>query len=432
MSRYFDENIANMKTGMATGFTMPGAIMKNIVPSIKAQIVRYPQESVYYRPFLKMSKNLNEGEKKTLRAAARDIIITHVVPSYKKFYDFFTGPYMDAARETIGISQVPGGKEYYQYSVKYYTTIDTTPEEVHALGLSEVKRIRGEMEDIIKEVGFKGTFKNFLTFLRTDPQFYVTTPEQLLKEASWITKQIDGKLPAFFNKLPRLPYGVRAVPEDIAPNYTTGRYWGASKGDDHGGFFMVNTYALDKRPLYNLISLALHEGMPGHHLQNAIAQELRNVPNFRLNLYPHAFGEGWGLYSEKVGIEMGLYKTPYDHFGRLSYEMWRAGRLVVDTGMHYMGWTRDQAVNLFTENSALSIHNINTEVDRYISWPGQALAYKMGELTFLRLRKKAQDALGDGFDLKEFHDQAIGFGGLPMNILEKQIDSWIRSKQMEG
>ncbi len=432
MARYFDENITNMKAGMTEGFTMPGAIMDNIVPSISAHIVKTPEESVYYRPFLKMSDVLTEEEKTSLTESAKAAISGYVIPSYQGFYDFFTGPYIGNARKTVGISDVPDGAEYYRYLVKYYTTINTTPEEVHSLGLSEVKRIRAEMEDIIEGVGFKGSFEEFLTFLRTDSQFYVTTPEQLLKEASWISKQIDGKLPAFFNTLPRLPYGVRAVPDDIAPNYTTGRYWGASKGDGHGGYFMVNTYALDKRPLYNLISLALHEGMPGHHLQNAIAQELENVPEFRLNLYPHAFGEGWGLYSEKVGIEMGLYKTPYDHFGRLSYEMWRAGRLVVDTGMHYMGWTREQAIELFVENSALSIHNINTEVDRYISWPGQALAYKMGELTFTRLREKAQDELGYDFDIREFHDQAIGAGGLPMNILEKRIDNWIRSKQIEG
>jgi uncharacterized protein (DUF885 family) len=283
------------------------------------------------------------------------------------------------------------------------------------------------MDDIIREVEFSGTFAEFVNFLRTDPRFYVETPEDLLKEASWIAKRIDGQMPAFFGKIPRLPYGVMAVPADIAPNYTTGRYWGAPIGGRRGGYYLVNTYALDKRPLYQLAALTAHEAAPGHHHQSALRQEIAGVPEFRRAFYPHAFGEGWGLYSEKLGIEFGIYDTPYDHFGRLSYEMWRAARLVIDTGIHSQGWSRDEALAYLADNTALSLHNVRTEVDRYIAWPGQALAYKVGELKILELRRRAEDALGADFDIREFHDLVLSTGGVTLNVLDRQVDEWIRS-----
>ena len=425
---YFEQNMASIRVGMADGFVMQRAIMDGIVPSISSQLKDSAEDSVFYGPFTDFSDDIPAADQDRLRAAGKQTIEEAVIPSYQAFYDFFTGPYREAARETLGAYQLPGGEDYYRYLVRYFTTIDdATPEGIHELGLQEVARIRGEMEAIIAEVGFEGSFADFLDFMRTDPQFYAETPKELLAEASYIAKLIDGKMPQFFGRLPRLPYGVRAVPDDIAPNYTTGRYWGGSLEGHRAGFYMVNTYALDKRPLYNLPALTLHEGVPGHHHQNAISGELENVPDFRRDLYPNAFGEGWGLYSEKLGIEMGVYDTPYKNFGRLTYEMWRAGRLVVDTGLHAMGWTRQQAVDLFLENSALSVHNINTEVDRYISWPGQALAYKMGELKILELRARAEETLGEKFSIRDFHDAVLANGGIPLNILEAQIEAYIGS-----
>ena len=427
--RYFDENIANMEAGLVDGFTMPSAILGKIAPNIAALIVEQPEDTSLFAPFENMPANFSDDDRVRIMASGRQAVMSNVMPAMQKFYDFFTTRYIPAARQSLGIRDVPQGEEYYKFLVGYYTTLDITPEEVHELGLSEMARIKAAMEEIIIEVGFEGSFAEFLEFMRSDEQFYATSPEQLLKEASWIAKRIDGVLPGFFGKMPRMPYGVRAVPDDLAPNYTTGRYWGATKGGIYGGFFMVNTYALDKRPLYNLPALALHEGVPGHHLQIALGEELEGVPDFRLDLYPHAFGEGWGLYSEKLGEEMGIYQTPYERFGRLTYEMWRAGRLVVDTGMHYMGWTRDEAVQLFVENSALSTHNINTEVDRYISWPAQALAYKMGELTIIRLREKAENVLEEKFDIRDFHDAVLANGGIPLNVLEDQVDAYIEREK---
>lgn len=428
---YFAQNMANMRLGLADGFVMQRAIMDNIVPSIAAHIVDDPADSAFYAPFLAMPETIAMADQARLMAAAKAAIAAGVVPAYRNFHAFFTGEYMAAARETLGATDLPDGDAYYRNRVRYYTTLNITPEDVHQLGLAEVARIRGEMQAIIDQLGFDGSFDEFLTFLRTDPRFYVTEPEQLLKEASWIAKKIDAQLPKLFGTLPRMPYGVRAVPDDIAANYTTGRYWGASPGADRGGLYMVNTYALDKRPLYVLPSLTLHEAVPGHHLQIALSAEMEGVPKFRNALYPHAYGEGWGLYAEKLGLEMGLYDDPYANFGRLTYEMWRAGRLVVDTGIHAFGWSRNEAVDLFVRNSALSLHNINTEVDRYIAWPGQALAYKMGELTFLRLRERAEERLGDRFDIRRFHDAVMADGGLPMTILETRVDAWIDGEMGE-
>jgi uncharacterized protein (DUF885 family) len=346
------------------------------------------------------------------------------MPAYQKYYDFMVNRYQPLARDNIAATSLPNGKNYYQNRVEHYTTINITAEQVHQKGLAEVKRIRTEMDKIIAKLGFNGDFKAFIDFLRTDEQFYAKTSLELLKEASYIAKRMDAKLPSLFKTLPRTPYGVVKVPENIAPKYTTGRYSGPSR-DDQAGNYWVNTYRLDRRPLYALPALTLHEAVPGHHIQGSIAKEMKNVPLFRNRTYISAFGEGWGLYSEFLGIEAGIYETPYQDFGRLTYEMWRACRLVVDTGIHTKGWTRQQAIDYLANNTALSLHNVQTEIDRYISWPGQALSYKIGELTIKRLRKSAEDTLGEKFDLRDFHDQLLKNGSMPLNMLEKVIGRYI-------
>ena len=425
---YFDQNIANMRQGMADGFTQPRAILEGILPSISGPIVEDPEESVFYTPFRSLPDHLDEAAADRLRREGGEVIAGIVVPAYQRFFSFFTEEYIPGARESLGASALENGRAYYEDLARFFTTReDATPDAIHELGLREVARIRAEMEEIVTQVEFDGSFADFIEFLRTDPQFYVEEPRQLLKEASWIAKKIDGQMPAFFRTLPRMPYGVEPVPDEIAPNYTTGRYWGAPAGGRRGGYYMVNTYALDIRPLYTLAALTAHEGVPGHHHQNSVRDEIEELPDFRRAFYPHAFGEGWGLYAEKLGIEMNIYETPYDHFGRLSYEMWRAVRLVIDTGIHYQGWSREQARDYLAENSALSLHNVRTEIDRYISWPGQALAYKIGELTILELRGRAESELGENFDIRDFHDAVLLTGGLTMDMLEREIEQYIEN-----
>lgn len=424
---YFDVHIANMREGLELGVTQPKIILEAIEPSIEGPIVANLEESVFFTPFRDLPQHLGEAERRRLRAAGLEAIETVVIPAYRRFLAFFRDEYMPGARAEMGRTTFPDGEEWYTDLVRYYTTLDdATPQAIHERGLAEVARIRSEMDTIIRQVEFDGTFAEFTEFLRTDERFYVDRPEDLLKEASWIAKQIDGQMPAFFKTLPRLPYGVMAVPPDIAPNYTTGRYWSAPIGGRRGGYYLVNTFALDKRPLYQLAALTAHEAVPGHHQQIALSQELEGLPDFRRAFYPHAFGEGWGLYAEKLGIDFGIYRTPYEHFGRLSYEMWRACRLVIDTGIHAMGWTREQALDYLAGNTALSLHNVRTEVDRYISWPGQALAYKMGELKILELKERARRELGPAFDVREFHDVVLKDGGVTLDILERQVDAWIR------
>ena len=300
-----------------------------------------------------------------------------------------------------------------------------TPDEIHAIGQEQVTRIRGEMEDIIREVGFEGDFSDFLEFLRTDPQFYAKTPKELLSHASYYAKKIDGRLPMLFGHLPRQPYGVAPVPDELAPFYTAGRYVSAPLEAHRGGYYWVNTHALESRPLYAIPALTLHEGAPGHHTQNALAQEQKGQPPFRRYDYISAYGEGWGLYSEKLGLEMDIYETPYEHFGRLTYEMWRACRLVIDTGIHAMGWTREQSLDFLASNTALSIHEVTTEIDRYISWPGQALSYKLGEYTIWQLRRQAEQGLGDDFDVRAFHDFILSLGSVPLDVLTEETERWI-------
>ena len=425
---FFAQNIDNMRAGLADGFTLPGAILDGVVASISGAIVDSPQDSIFFAPLRSIPEYLSTDDAERLRSEANAAIAATVVPAYREFLQFFTGEYMSGARESLGASSLDDGRAYYEDLTRYFTSLDDAkPDELHELGLREVARIRGEMDEIIEQVEFDGTFAEFIDYLRTDPQFYVDDPGQLLKEASYIAKKVDGRMPAFFRTLPRMPYGVMAVPDDIAPNYTTGRYWQAPVGGRRGGYYLVNTYALDKRPLYELAALTVHEGVPGHHHQIALRQEMTQLPEFRRALSLHAFVEGWGLYCEKLGIEMDIYATPYDHFGRLSYEMWRAVRLVVDTGIHYKGWTRDGAQQYLAENSALSLQNVRTEIDRYISWPGQALAYKMGEMKFLELRARAADELGEEFDIRDFHDAILMTGGVPLDMLDREIDRFIES-----
>lgn len=425
--RFFAQNIGWMRKGLEVGLTQPKAVLQGYQDSITAYIVDDVTQSEFYKPFLTNTAGLSSSEFSTLQQQAKKVIKEQVIGAYKDYLTFFNEEYQPGARSDIGISSTPNGEAFYANRAKYYTTTDMTPKEIHELGLKEVARIRAEMDEVIKQVGFEGTFAEFVHFLRTDPQFYATTPEELLKEASYIAKKMDAQLPKLFHTLPRLPYGVAPVPASIAPKYTTGRYSG-SRRDDQAGYYWVNTYALDKRPLYVLEALTLHEAVPGHHLQIALNAELEYLPSYRRDAYLSAFGEGWGLYSEYLGLEAGFYQDPYSNFGRLTYEMWRAARLVVDTGMHMYGWSRERAMNFMSENTALSLHNVKTETDRYISWPAQALSYKIGELTIKRLRKEAEQALGQNFDIREFHNQILRHGSVPLSVLEEQVRLYIQSE----
>lgn len=429
LPRYFGQHKANMRRGIKTGYTASAEIMPGIIQTVQTLAETDIEDHPFYTPFTSLSAIQDEEERKRLTALGRVAMQSAVIPAYKDLHAFLKTEYGPKARHAVGIGTTDEGRAHYEALVRYFTTLDITPDEVHQIGLDEVARIRGEMDAIIEEVGFEGTFLEFLDFLRTDPQFYATSEEELLKQAAWLAKQIDGQMPAFFRTLPRLSYGVIPVPAEIAPRYTTGRYWGGNPKQGLAGNYVVNTYNLKQRPLYNLPALTAHEGVPGHHHQISLGQELEDVPEFRKSLYPNVFGEGWGLYSEKLAVEMGIYKTPYENFGRLTYEMWRACRLVVDTGMHWKGWTREQAENCFYENSALAPHNIRTEVERYISWPGQALAYKIGELKILELRARAKKALGDKFSIRDFHDAVLLDGGMPLDLLEAKIDRWIEKER---
>jgi len=425
LPRYFGQHKANMRRGIKTGYTASAEIMPGILSVVDKFATQAASEHAFFTPFKTYPEAIAQDEQDRLTALGLAAMQNAVIPAYQSLHDFLETEYSPKARTTVGIGTTPEGRDHYKALVKYFTTLDLTPDEVHDIGLREVARIRKEMNIIIKDVAFEGSFKDFLVFLRTDPQFYAKSETQLLKEAAWLAKQIDGKMPEFFGRLPRLPYGVIPVPAEIAPTYTTGRYWNGNPAQGRAGNYVVNTYDLSQRPLYNLPALTAHEGVPGHHHQISLAQELTNVPRFRQSLYPNAFGEGWGLYAEKLAVEMGIYKTPYENFGRLTYEMWRACRLVVDTGMHWKGWTREQAEACFYENSALAPGNIRSEVERYISWPGQALAYKIGELKILELRNRAQQRLGHKFSIRKFHDAVLGDGGLPLDILEAKINRWI-------
>lgn len=429
---YFDANIINMQRGISTGYIAHSDPIATTLEQLTELMVDAPQESPLFTPFKQLPDTIDPGAAIRLRSEAINAIAA-ATDAYEKLHLFLTQEYAPHARAKPGIGSLAGGREIYRAELQYHTTRpDMTPEQVHDIGLREVARIRSEMERVIAETGFTGTFPEFLAFLRTDPQFYAKTPEELLSHAAVLSKQLDAALPRFFGKLPRLTYGVSPVPEEIAPGYTTARYSGGDAATGRAGTYLVNTYRLDQRPLYEMPALTAHEAVPGHHLQIALAQELENVPAFRRNYYATAFGEGWGLYAERIAAEAGLMDTPYKRFGALSYEMWRACRLVADTGMHWYGWTRDQGEACFRENSALSELNIKTEVTRYIGWPGQALGYKIGEITIRQLRNDAEIALGDAFDLRAFHDFVLAEGALPLSLLEARVETWIRDQSATG
>ncbi len=426
---YFAQNTTWLRRGLETGVVQPHYIVPGVVAQIEALANMAAEDSLLYAPLKSLPAQLPEAERTRLQAEGLAAIDGLALPAYQALLDFFRDEYLAAPRETVGIYDVPGGRDYYRALVRYHTTRDMTPEQVHEVGRAEVGRIRAEMEKVIAQTGFEGSFAEFLEFMRTDPQFYAQSEEELLKHAAWLAKRADDQMPRFFKNLPRLPYGVRPVPASMAPNYTTGRYWPGNLEGGVAGGYMVNTYALDQRPLYELPALTVHEAVPGHHHQFAVSQELEGVPEFRRQSYITAYGEGWGLYTEYLAIDMGLYDTPYDHFGRLTFEMWRACRLVVDTGIHWYGWSVEQAEACLLENSALAPHNVRTEIARYVSWPGQALAYKTGELLIRRLRSEAEVALGADFDLRAFHDHLLGEGGMPLSALEARMRAWIEAQK---
>jgi uncharacterized protein (DUF885 family) len=427
--RYVHEEIELMRLGVQRGFTVPRATLTGYDKTMSAHVVDDVTKSVFWKPFEKFPTTVPADARERLRDEGRKAVMDGAVAGYRDLLEFFDNEYLPHTRTTLGAYDLPNGRAYYQFKIREFTTTNLTPEEIHQIGLKEVERISAEMNDVMKQAGFSGDMAAFLHFLRTDPQFYAKTPYELLARASFIAKKIDGKLPSLFGKLPRLPYTVEPVPDDIAPKYTSGRYVGAPEGSTKPGIYWVNTYALEGRPLYNLEALTLHEAVPGHHLQISLSREIKDVPNFRRFTYISAFGEGWGLYCEHLGVEAGIYDTPYSNFGRLGYEMWRACRLVVDTGIHAKGWTRQQAIDYMATRTSLPLHEVETEVDRYISWPAQALSYKLGELKIKELRRRAEGKLGTRFDVRAFHDTVLGSGAVPLDVLEANVNRWIEGQK---
>jgi uncharacterized protein (DUF885 family) len=423
--RYNREHIELMRRGIETGWVRPAVVFGPYLPSVEAHIVNDPEESLLYAPFQDFPKGISDVDRERLTGSGIDAIEEVVVPAYRELYDFLISEYIPAASETPGISALEGGMEYYHHLVRKHTTTEMTPEDIHQQGLEEVARIRSEMQEVIEETGFSGSFEEFIRFLRTDSRFYAATAEELLKHTAYVLKKMDGTLPRYFNTLPRMPYGIRPVPAYLAPRTTTAYYNRPAADGTRAGYYYVNTYDLKSRPLYEVEALSFHEAVPGHHLQIALQQELEGLPEFRLYSGFTAFVEGWALYTERLALEMGFYEDPYSNFGRLTYEMWRALRLVVDTGIHSKGWERQRAIDYMAENSALTLHNITTEVDRYIFWPGQALAYKTGELKIRELRERAESTLGDRFDIRDFHDVVLLSGSVPLSVLEENIDLYI-------
>lgn len=425
---FYEQNLANLQRGIKTKFTQPRIVADRVLEVARKQVATKAEDSSLLLPFARMPASISTATQEEYRSKALAVVRDRIQPQQRKFADFMAKEYVPAARPKLAWRTTPNGENTYRFFVRRETTTQMTPDEIHQLGVSEVARIRALMEQTIAETGFKGSFPEFLQMLRTDPRFYAKTPEDLMEKASEIAKRSDDQLPRLFGTLPRLSYGVRPVPADIAEGYTTGRYWGGSMQQGQAGGYMVNTSHLDQRPLYELPALTVHEAVPGHHLQIALSQELSGLPYFRRNTSPTAFVEGWGLYSEFLGEEMGIYRDPYERFGRYSYEMWRACRLVADTGIHWLGWDIEQARRCFTENSALATHNIQTELERYISWPGQALAYKIGELRFRALRREAEQALGERFNVRKFHDELLLSGALPLDVVSKRVHAWITTQ----
>ena len=427
--RYFNESIDLMHLGLRTGFVPPRVTLEGVDKSLRAHIVDNPASSVFFKPFEQFPASISDADRGRLRAAAEAAIRGSVVPAYQALLQFLETEYVPGSRPGIAAVELPDGQAFYQDRIRFFTTLDLSPEAVHETGQSEVKRIRAEMESVIRKTGFKGNFRAFIKFLRTDPRFYVTTPGALLEKTALVLKRMDGELPRLFKTLPRLPYGIREIPAFSAPGNTAAYYQPGTGDGTVAGNYYVNTYDLASRPLYEIEALSLHEAVPGHHLQIALQQELGDLPNFRRFAGFTSFVEGWALYSERLGMEVGFYQDPYSDFGRLSYEMWRACRLVVDTGMHALGWTRPQAIDFMAENTSSTLLNITNEVDRYIAWPGQALAYKLGELKIRALRASAEKELGTKFDLREFHDVVLLAGALPLDVLERRVREWVRGQK---
>ena len=427
--RFMDEHVALMREGLATGFTVPQVVLEGRDQPLAAiAALTDPAATPFWKPFAAFPAGVPAAERGDLEDAARRVIGEQVLPAYRDLLAFLRDTYVPGARHTTAACDLPDGDAFYAAQIRQYTTLALTADEIHERGLQEVARILAEMEAVKRQAAFDGDLPAFLEFLRTDAQFYARTPHELLAHASWIAKRIDGLLPKYFGLLPRQPYGVAPVPEDIAPFYTTGRYVLAPQPVGFAGMYWVNTHALASRALYTLPALTLHEAVPGHHLQIALAAEMTGQPPFRRHSFVDAFGEGWALYAEHLGDEMGVYLTPYEQFGRLTYEMWRAVRLVVDTGLHARRWSRDDARAYLLAHTALSAHEVATEVDRYISWPGQALSYKIGEIRIRELRARAEERLGPGFDLRAFHDVVLALGSVPLGILSEQVDAWIASR----
>ncbi len=423
LPEYLQSRTQHLEQGIAQNKIMPKLIVQHCIDNIQGILDMGVDESFYL-------KVVQQGDN-AWKDRVRTVVKEQVFPAYARLKDFLQNKYLVAAPDDIGVSSMNGGREFYQQRVRYFTTLELSPQDVFEIGQKEVNRIRKEMQQIIDQVEFDGSFKEFLEFLRTDPQFYAQSPEELLKEAAWITKKMEGLMPRYFGKLPRMPLDVVPVPSALAPNYTGGRYSPGSYQQRKPGEYWVNTYDLPSRPLYTLPALTLHEGVPGHHTQIMLAAEMENMPRFRTRTYISAFGEGWGLYAEFLGKEANIYRTPYEQFGRLTYEMWRACRLVVDPGMHFMGWSRQQAVDFMSSNTALSMREINSEIDRYIGWPGQAVSYKIGELKIKELRSQAQQQLGSAFDIRAFHDLILGQGSVPLFILEQQVLNWIQQNKQK-
>ncbi len=424
-----DQTIALLKQGLAAGITPPRITLRDVPAQVEAQLESDPKKNALLQNFREFPPAISEANRTRFRAAGETALKEKAIPAFRRLHEFLVKEYLPGARETIALSAVPDGKAWYAYNARVETTTTLTPKQIHELGLSEVKRIRAEMDKVIVESGFKGSFDEFLAFLRKDPRFYYTNAADLLTGYRDICKRIDPQLAKMFGRIPRLPYGVIAVPAYSEKSQTTAYYQPGSAAAGRPGYYCANTYALDTRPKWEMEALSLHESVPGHHFQIALAQELDNLPNFRKHGSYTAFVEGWGLYSESLGPEMGFYKDPYMKFGQLVYEMWRAIRLVVDTGMHDLGWTRQQAIDFFLANSSKTEHDVTVEVDRYIVWPGQALAYKIGELKIKELRAYATQQLGEQFDVRAFHDQILGNAAVPMDVLEARIKAWVAQQR---
>ena len=426
--RYVDESIALLTAGVEKGVTPPAITLRDVPQQIQNQLVDDASKSPLLKGFVEVPATVDPLQAESLRKRAEQVYSQQVVPAYEKLLEFTENTYLPGSRKTIAARDLPDGEDWYQHNVALMTTTDLTPQQIHDIGLAEVNRIRGEMDTIIESTGFEGSFEEFLHFLRTDPQFYHTSAEDLMREYRDISKRADPELTKLFGILPRTPYGVIEVPDYAAKSTTTAYYQPGSLKAGRPGYYFANTYALDTRPRWEMEALSLHEAVPGHHLQIAIQQELEGLPWFRQTPSYTAFVEGWGLYSESLGEEMGFYKDPYSKFGQLTYEMWRAIRLVVDTGMHFLGWSRQQAIDFFKENAGKTEHDIVVEIDRYIVWPGQALAYKIGELKIKELRAYAEQQLGDRFDIRAFHDEVLGRGAIPLSVLDANIRAWVRDQ----